>query len=150
MTEVELKLKAKEFCLKIKHDDGEIWYGLEDIEPMLIHFTTEATKELLEEVNEWKENAECALKELKMLQEDLELKKIAIQSRNKRIKELEKRCNELFFQVNEQVEQIEKMKNWCNCGNYQDCLIQRAEEGKGLKAEECHNCNKWRFKEKVK
>ena len=43
-------------------------------------------------------------------------------------------------------EQIEKMKNWCNCGNYQDCLFQRAEEGKGLKAEECHNCDKWEIK----
>lgn len=52
--------------------------------------------------------------------------------------------------IDEQNKQIEKMKNWCNCGNYQDCLIQRAEEGKGLKAEECHNCDKWRFKEKVK
>lgn len=43
--------------------------------------------------------------------------------------------------------QIEKMKNWCNCGNYQVCLFQRAEEGKGLKAEECHTCNDWQLKE---
>ena len=54
---------------------------------------------------------------------------LAIEGRDIKIKELE--------------QQIEKMKNWCNCGNYQDCLFQRAEEGKGLKAEECHNCDKW-------
>ena len=83
------------------------------------------------ECEAWIKGATEATKEL---QEDLEHKKIAIKTRNKRIKDLEK--------------QIEKMKNWCNCGNYQDCLIQRAEEGKGLKAEECHNCDKWRLSEK--
>ena len=43
-------------------------------------------------------------KEYKFLQSQLTEK-------DKQNKELEKRCNELFFQVNEQVEQIEKMKS---------------------------------------
>ena len=56
------------------------------------------------------------------------------------IKELEKENAELK-------EQIKKMKCWCNCGNYRDCLFRRAEEGKELKAEECHNCTNWELKE---
>ena len=40
--------------------------------------------------------------------------------------------------------QIEKMKNWCNCKNYQQCLIELAEQGKGMKPSECCvNCKKW-------
>lgn len=45
--------------------------------------------------------------------------------------------------------QIEKMKNWCNCKNYQQCLIELAEQGKGMKPSECCvNCKKWEIKEK--
>lgn len=45
--------------------------------------------------------------------------------------------------------QIEKMKNWCNCKNYQKCLIELAEQGKGMKPSECCvNCKKWEIKEK--
>ena len=41
-------------------------------------------------------------------------------------------------------DQIEKMKNWCNCKNYQQCLIELAEQGKGMKPSECCvNCKKW-------
>jgi hypothetical protein len=55
--------------------------------------------------------------------------------REKRIKELEA--------------QIEKMKNWCNCKNYQQCLIELAEQGKGMYPSECcRNCKKWEIKEK--
>lgn len=44
--------------------------------------------------------------------------------------------------------QIEKMKNWCNCKNYQQCLIELAEQGKGMKPSECCvNCKKWEIKE---
>lgn len=44
---------------------------------------------------------------------------------------------------------IEKMKNWCNCKNYQQCLIELAEQGKGMKPSECCvNCKKWEIKEK--
>ena len=64
MTE-ELKQKAEEFCLKIKHDDGEIWYGLEDIEPMLIDFATEATKELQEELKKWKDEWQEQIEKMK-------------------------------------------------------------------------------------
>lgn len=40
--------------------------------------------------------------------------------------------------------QIEKMKNWCNCKNYQQCLIELAEQGKGMYPSECcRNCKKW-------
>lgn len=44
--------------------------------------------------------------------------------------------------------QIEKMKNWCNCKNYQECLIELAAQGKGMKPSECCvNCKKWELKE---
>ena len=44
--------------------------------------------------------------------------------------------------------QIEKMKNWCNCKNYQQCLIELAEQGKGMNPSECCcNCKKWEIKE---
>lgn len=44
--------------------------------------------------------------------------------------------------------QIEKVKNWCNCKNYQQCLIELAEQGKGMKPSECCvNCKKWEIKE---
>ena len=47
--------------------------------------------------------------------------------------------------------QIEKMKNWCNCKNYQQCLIELAEQGKVLKpSESCRNCKKWEIKENDK
>ena len=46
--------------------------------------------------------------------------------------------------VRELEAQIEKMKNWCNCKNYQQCLIELAEQGKGMKSSECCvNCKKW-------
>ncbi|MBO7714187.1 MAG: hypothetical protein J6S85_11490 [Methanobrevibacter sp.] len=45
--------------------------------------------------------------------------------------------------------QIERMKNWCNCKNYQQCLIELAEQGKGMNPSECCvNCKKWEIKEK--
>ena len=52
-------------------------------------------------------------------------------------------------EVEELETQIEKMKNWCNCKNYQQCLIELAEQGKGMKPSECCvNCKKWEIKEK--
>ena len=52
-------------------------------------------------------------------------------------------------QIAELEAQIEKMKNWCNCKNYQQCLIELAEQGKGMKPSECCvNCKKWEIKEK--
>lgn len=45
-------------------------------------------------------------------------------------------------------QQIEKMKNWCNCKNYQQCLIELAEQGKGMKPSECCvNCKKWELED---
>lgn len=61
MTE-KIKQEAKEFCLKIRNDDGEIWYGLEDIEPMLIHFATESTKELQEQSEKLQKELEAERK----------------------------------------------------------------------------------------
>lgn len=91
-------------------------------------------KELKKEINNYK-LAEIEAKDIMAeLEEKLANADYQLEGRDLEIKELKA--------------QIEKMKNWCNCGNYQDCLIQRAEEGKGLKAEECHNCNKWRLQEK--
>ena len=50
--------------------------------------------------------------------------------------------------VKELKEQIEKMKCWCNCKNYQQCLIELAEQGKGMKSSECCvNCKKWEIEE---
>jgi hypothetical protein len=44
--------------------------------------------------------------------------------------------------------QIEKMKNWCNCKNYSQCLIELAEQGKGMKPSECCvNCKKWELED---
>lgn len=103
MTEEQIGKKARDFVTnydftQVPCGDQYINYITEaDVEEGYIKGYTEATKELQEEVNEWKENAECALKEQKMLQEDLGHKKIAIKTRNKRIKELEA--------------QIEKMKS---------------------------------------
>jgi hypothetical protein len=48
-------------------------------------------------------------------------------------------------------EKIEKMKNWCNCKNYQQCLIELAEQGKGMNPSECcRNCKKWEIKDEQK
>ena len=59
--------------------------------------------------------------------------------------------NELEKENAELKNQIEKMKNWCNCKNYQHCLIELAEQGKGLKpSESCRNCKKWEIKENDK
>ncbi|SEP81822.1 hypothetical protein SAMN04487977_101517 [Treponema bryantii] len=61
--------------------------------------------------------------------------------------EMEKRKHD--EKVRELEAQIEKMKNWCNCKNYQQCLIELAEQGKGMKPSECcRNCKKWEIKEK--
>ena len=64
--------------------------------------------------------------------------------------EREVRCNEEYLKkVTELEAQIEKMKNWCNCKNYQQCLIELAEQGKGMNPSECCvNCKKWEIKEK--
>ena len=43
--------------------------------------------------------------------------------------------------------QIEKMKNWCNCGIFNDCVVKLAEEGKGIKEKDCHTCKDWKLKE---
>lgn len=49
--------------------------------------------------------------------------------------------------VNELETQIEKMKCWSNCKNYQECLIELAEQGKGMNpAECCVNCKKWELR----
>lgn len=75
--------------------------------------------------------------------------------REKRIEELEDKLANADYQLegrdNEIAKleaQIEKMKNWCNCKNYQQCLIELAEQGKGMKPSECCvNCKKWEIKE---
>ena len=60
------------------------------------------------------------------------------------ILDLQKDKGELTDRVKELEAQIEKMKNWCNCKNYQQCLIELAEQGKGMKPSECCvNCKKW-------
>lgn len=64
---------------------------------------------------------------------------------------LEKRIAELEKENAELEAQIEKMKNWCNCKNYQQCLIELAEQGKGMNPSECCvNCRKWELKENDK
>ena len=64
------------------------------------------------------------------------------------IKELAIENDNLIKQVRILKEQIEKMKNWCNCKNYQKCLIELAEQGKGMNPSECCvNCDKWEIKE---
>jgi hypothetical protein len=51
-------------------------------------------------------------------------------------------------QIAELEAQIEKMKNWCNCKNYSQCLIELAEQGKGMKPSECCvNCKKWELED---
>jgi hypothetical protein len=83
--------------------------------------------------------------------------------REKRIEELEKDKQYFSDSLDKQIEatlkldkenaelkaQIEKMKNWCNCKNYSQCLIELAEQGKGMNPSECCvNCKKWEIKEK--
>ena len=74
----------------------------------------------------------------------LEQRVSALELENEEMKNLNKDLTEENVKLKEQ---IEKMKCWCNCGNYRDCLFKRAEEGKELKAEECHNCTNWELKE---
>ena len=65
------------------------------------------------------------------------------------ILDLQKDKGNLTDRVRELEQQIEKMKNWCNCKNYQQCLIELAEQGKGMYPSECcRNCKKWEIKEK--
>jgi len=65
------------------------------------------------------------------------------------ILDLQKDKGNLTDRVRELEQQIEKMKNWCNCKNYQQCLIELAEQGKGMKPSECCvNCKKWEIKER--
>jgi len=72
-----------------------------------------------------------------------------IQIDAEQIRALQKQKGELTDKVKELEVQIEKMKNWCNCKNYQQCLIELAEQGKGMKPSECCvNCKKWEIKEK--
>lgn len=51
---------------------------------------------------------------------------------------------------NEQLKvQNEKMKNWCNCQNYLECLTNYVEKTKqSYKKEFCYNCKKWKLKER--
>ena len=65
------------------------------------------------------------------------------------IKELATENDNLIKQVRILEAQIEKMKCWCNCKNYQKCLIELAEQGKRMNSKECCvNCKKWEIKEK--
>ena len=62
--------------------------------------------------------------------------------------QLSKRICELQSDLSKAKSKIEKMKNWCNCKNYQECLIELAAQGKGMKPSECCvNCKKWELKE---
>ena len=67
------------------------------------------------------------------LEQDLEHKKIAIRSRNAKIKKLEA--------------QIEKMKNRCNCKNGWYSTIGRAGFGCNLNIIKCAGCKHWEMKE---
>ena len=74
-----------------------------------------------------------------------------IQIDAEQIRNLQKQNGELTDRVRELEQQIEKMKNWCNCKNYQQCLIELAEQGKGMNPSECCvNCKKWEIKENDK
>lgn len=58
------------------------------------------------------------------------------------IKELEKENEQLKVQN-------EKMKNWCNCQNYLECLTNYVEKTKqSYKKEFCYSCKKWKLKER--
>ena len=62
--------------------------------------------------------------------------------------EWQKQQTEKDRRIKELEAQIEKMKNWCNCKNYQQCLIELAEQGKGMKSSECCvNCKKWELED---
>ena len=80
---------------------------------------------------------------------------------HKLVDSLEKKQNEnvdligkiafLENDLNNAKARIEQMKNWCNCKNYQQCLIELAEQGKGMNPSECCvNCKKWEIKENEK
>lgn len=87
-------------------------------------------------------------KENEQLKSELETYQILAHKRGEcylsSLREIKKQKEE-----NEQLTlQIEKMKNWCNCKNYQECLIELAAQGKGMKPSECCvNCKKWELKE---
>ena len=74
-----------------------------------------------------------------------------LKAENEQIKNSDTLCKLIGEQkrkITELEQQIEKMKNWCNCKNYQQCLIELAEQGKGMNPSECcRNCKKWEIKE---
>ena len=122
MKEEQIKQKAKDFVSIIAGGTPKEMDYYADI---LAEFATEATKELQEEVNEWKENAECALKEQKMLQEKNgkllqrieQLEKDVIENESdclicdfpKLKTDLEKQNDELKDKIKELEKQIEKL-----------------------------------------
>lgn len=87
-------------------------------------------KEIAEDYVSKSWNTFLDLEEIDLVMAGIGVGKIIASEQEKRIEELEA--------------QIEKMKNWCNCKNYQQCLIELAEQGKGMKPSECCvNCKKW-------
>lgn len=65
------------------------------------------------------------------------------------IERLAKRIQELQSDLAKAKSQIEKMKNWCNCQNYLECLTNYVEKTKqSYKKEFCYNCKKWKLKER--
>ena len=120
MTEAQIKRKAKTYSKNYWYNTNNS-VNVASIEKLLVDFTIEATKELQEENKDIQQSCENYYNEMR--------------SYKNKVAELEA--------------QIEKMKCWCNCKNYQKCLIELAEQGKRMNSKECCvNCKKWEIKEK--
>ena len=134
----DIKDRAREYLAK--HSEysevfGQTFVAVDTLTAM-VDFTGHETKTLKTQIADLKE----------------EINKIAF-ARGELEEELnrEKALNKVYEDNNRQLrEMIEKMKNWCNCKNYQQCLIELAEQGKGMKPSECCvNCKKWELEDYI-
>lgn len=114
--------KDCDICVMLNRDIRALQSQLTEKDKQIEELTEQNTSLLtsVENLNKSVQELEAQIEELEKqkstILEDCHNAERGCREKNKQNKELEKRCNELFFQVNEQVEQIEKAKellgNW--------------------------------------
>ena len=116
MTE-ELEQKAKDFIDRIGKESGGNWLDKYYLTDLLVMFVTEETKEL----QKGNEN----------------LRSIADYQQSSNMKR--------YFEIKELKEQIEKMKNRCNCVHGWYNTVGRADFGCNLNIDKCEGCKEWKL-----
>lgn len=71
--------------------------------------------------------------------------RVSNQAESLRVIMLEEEKKRKQIEVLEQ--QIEQMKNWCNCKNYLSCLKECCRKNISFEKGICYNCKKWELKE---